>query len=253
MTTLPQQHSFKKITTMMYRNLILFSLFCTLRPFSSQAQRFEAGVHVGLNNFIGDLTDRFNSVNIGFGGHFTYNPHHKIAVRMDLMNQFFSGDDKLSHSTYRQGRGFSFSYSMQEISLMSELRPFDRNQFNGTTGNGFQKTFSPYGFGGVGMLFRVSGKTQAPTEVLPAPFPEVGDTKTSFPFLIMGGGLRWHLAPRYKLSGEMSGRYYFSDYIDGVSSNANPRSKDMAFFGNLTLSYILDVPIAMRKRSLFLL
>jgi hypothetical protein len=250
---LPHQQSLKIFTTIMYRNPIFLSLFCTLLPLSSQAQRFEAGVHAGINNFIGDLTDRLNSVNIGFGGHFTYNPHHKIALRMDLINQFFSGSDKLSHSTYRQGRGFSFAYSMQEISLMGELRPFDRNQFNGTIGNSFQKTFTPYGFGGAGMLFRVSGKTQAPAEVLPAPFPEVGDTKTSFPFLIMGGGLRWHLAPRYKLSGEMSGRYYFSDYIDGVSANANPRSRDMAFFGNLTLSYILDVPTAMRKRSLFLL
>jgi Domain of unknown function (DUF6089) len=236
---------------MMYRNLILISLFYTALPLSSHAQRFEAGAHAGISNFMGDLTDRFNSLNVGFGGHLTYNPHHKIALRMDLMNIFFSGDDKLSQSTYRQRRGFHFSYSMQELSLMGELRPFDRKQFENL--NSFKKTFTPYGFGGAGMLFRVSGKTQAPAEVLPAPFPEAGDTKSSFPFLIMGGGLRWHLAPRYKLSGEMSGRYYFSDYIDGVSANANPRSKDMAFFGNITLTYILDVPVAMRKRSLFLL
>jgi hypothetical protein len=189
----------------MYRNPILISLFCTLLPLSNYAQRFEAGVHVGINNFIGDLTDRFNSVNMGFGGHLTYNPHHKLALRMDLMNMFFSGDDKRSHSTYRQGRAFSFAYSCLLYTSDAADETIDRNQFDNITGNRFKKTFTPYGFGGAGMLFRVSGKTQAPAEILPAPFPETGDTKTSFPFLIMGGGLRWHLAPRYKLSGEMSG------------------------------------------------
>ena len=237
----------------MYRNLIFIHLFCTLLPFSSQAQRFEAGVHAGVSNFIGDLTDRFNSVNVGFGGHLTYNPHHKIAVRLDLLNIFFSGDDKLSHSTYRQARGFSFAYSMQEVSLSGELRPFDRDQFSSITGADFKRTLTPYGFGGAGLSRRVAGKTQAPVEIVPAPFPEVGDTKSTFPFLIMGGGLRWHLAQRYKLSGEMSGRYYFSDYVDGISANANPRSRDMAFFANLTFTYILDVPLGMRKRSWFLL
>jgi hypothetical protein len=236
----------------MYRNPIFINLFCTflLLPLASQAQRFETGLHAGFSYFMGDITDRMNAINVGFGGHFTYCPHPKIAARLDLMNLFLSGDDKGSPSAYKQNRGFKFLYNVQEVSLMGELRPFDSDKLSHI--GHFEQSITPYGFGGAGLLTRVSGKAQAPL-VETSPFPEAGDTKTTFPFLIGGGGLRWHFAQRYKLSAEGSGRYYFSDYVDGISNSANPKSKDLSFFGNLTLTYILDMPIGVRKRNWFLL
>jgi hypothetical protein len=101
----------------------------------------------------------------------------------------------------------------------------------------FSRRVDPYIFvGGALASFVVTAK--APDKTAPYPFPEKDNRNVTFA-IPAGGGIKFHFAEDFTLGLEYGNRFTFSDYVDGISASANPKSKDWYMFFGMTLSYTI--------------
>jgi opacity protein-like surface antigen len=218
-------------------NLIILTYLGTLfaNPFSATAQRFEAGMFVGGSNYIGDLADPqffYKETGLAYGGLVRYNFNPRWTVRLGFTTGMLQGADANNRNS---SRGFTFSGDVYEMSGLLEWNFLGKPAF---TRNGiFSRRVDPYLFiGGALASFTVTAK--APAKTSPYPFPEK-DNRNVTVALPIGGGLKFHLSEEFTLGLEFGNRFTNSDYADGISATANPKSKDWYMFGGMTLSYTI--------------
>ena len=211
--------------------ILAFVLYLPL----SKAQ-FEAGVKVGVCNYQGDLTDGVVAdlkVQPSFGAFIRYTPQRFITLRANYMQGKLKASDLHSPNPATRYRGVVLESNIREFSIVGEFNILgNSNERNYELGG---VLFNPYVYAGIG-LASTDGTPVAPSDTRPYPFPEAG-SKSVVPAVPVGFGTKVQFGDHFSVGLDFGVRFTFSDYLDGVSKIANPKSKDYYGFGNLTLSY----------------
>jgi Domain of unknown function (DUF6089) len=216
----------------------LLAAICLCFSFLSMAQSFEIGAFGGGSNYQGDLADGIlvlKETQPAYGLIMRYSPFKFLSFRVGYLQGGIVGDDKNSSNEDIRKRGFNISTNIRELSVLTEWQlPSYGNSNQGI----FRPSITPFLFAGIGFASR-DKDPKAPIDRYPDPFPEF-NSKKSFTSIPFGGGLKFHFAESFAMSLEWGMRATFSDFVDGVSVNANPLKNDYYMFGGITVTYVLD-------------
>lgn len=222
--------------------LLFFSL-----PLPAQhrpAPRYlEGGVMLGAAGYSGDIAARridLQEIRPAYGVFLRYRLTPHFALKGHLYAGTISGDDK--YSELKAPRSVKFGTSLAEIAGMVEWHLFRRDASALPGESRF--LINPYVFAGVGLTFadadaQYYGPADRRDQLLVAPLPEE-DLKSRFLLAPLGGGLRFDFYEHVIFGIEGGIRPVFSDDIDGVSKNGNPRRNDWYYFFGATASFILN-------------
>lgn len=202
----------------------------------------EAGVLFGATNYSGDLAERIvelSETKLGFGFFARYQFRHKWSCKLHAYSGSITGDDANSPVLY--DRKFKFSTNITETAVVLEYSPWGKPRFSRT---GLRNlNLSPYIFVGMGVTFAVSttqyyGPPEKRNNYLRASFPE-DNLDHRFVLMPNGVGLKAHVFDRFILGLDWGWRPVFSDDLDGVRLNGNPKKSDWYYFAGLTVSFLL--------------
>ena len=224
----------------MKRVVSILCAFCFLSIYSF-GQTHEAGISIGVSNFLGDLGKKEPRARSYFGdieaslfkpavGIFYRNTfNHWVAFRGAFTYTQFEGDDKLANTKelrddawYRNYRNLHFKSHAFEVSAMVEV-----NLMKYVPGSSRFK-FAPYVFTGIAMLrFNPKAKYYGEwvelqpigTEGQGMPqYPDRHKYSLFQPTLPIGIGLKYNINKYLSLGIEFGHRFTFTDYIDDVST-----------------------------------
>lgn len=210
-------------------------LFFTHLTFS---QNYELGLFAGASNYQGDLADGlivWKETQPAGGLFVRYSPLDFVSFKLGFISGKMIGNDRNSSDESIRKRGFSFESDVRELAAFTEIH---LPQYGSSSYGLFRPRFTPFIFGGVGVSM-VNGKPVAPKDRTPYPFPEEG-TKTQFLAIPGGIGVKLRFTENFATSLEWGTRAVFSDYLDGISKNGNPKRNDWYMFMGVSLSYIID-------------
>jgi hypothetical protein len=205
---------------------------------------WEAGFLFGLTDYSGDLSEKpveIRHTHPGYGAYLRYHFSRNFAVKAHVYSGTISGDDA---NTARYDRHFRFSTSLVEVATVAEWYPLGRDR---VTATGVHRSFiSPYLFAGIGVTFADAlaeyyGSIEKQKIYLKVPFPEEG-LQHRFLLTPIGGGIRFDMSEYLVVSLEGGLRPVYSDDIDGIRRNGNPKSGDWYYFSGVTVSFILGRP-----------
>jgi Domain of unknown function (DUF6089) len=214
----------------MSRILILFFSLMLISNLAL-AQNFEIGLILGVTGYNGDVDIEAKNVSstlqpgIGIVGKYRLSNH--LLLRGQLLSSKLSASEKNHSLTWRQLRGFEFHTQLTELTGMLEWEVFQKNRT------------SFFVFGGAGATFF------KPTTNYNEPNPYIvtdinTDAKANFSKITavipVGLGVKYELKNNFYLSFEAGVRTVFTDYLDGISTVANPDKNDMYLFSGLTLT-----------------
>lgn len=198
------------------------------------AQNIELGVTVGATVYRGDIevdgSNAFQQLRPAGGIFGRYHVNSNFAVRGQLLIGSLTADEKqFPNTANHQLRGFNFAASIVELSVLPEWRPF-------SVGN-----LEFYLFGGAAATY--FNPTPNFNEPNPSDSYKAGiaaDKSASFSHLTLaipvGVGAQYFFTETFAVGGELGGRLTPTDYLDGISEAANPKSKDYYFYGGITVS-----------------
>lgn len=201
----------------------------------SKAQ-FEVGITGGFYNYRGDLTDPSVAkleLQPSFGAFVRYTPHRYITIRGNYLQGKLKASDLQSPNPSTRYRGVVFESTLREFSIVGEFNVLGNSNENYYELGGV--FINPYVYGGIGFASN-SGVPVAPADTRPYPFPEDG-SKSIVPAFPVGLGLKVQFGDYLCVGVDGGVRATFSDYLDGVSKIANPKSKDFYSYAGITVSY----------------
>ena len=211
--------------------VVLFALTSTF------SQTSELGVFLGGGVYNGDIdvtpSNFLQQTRPAYGIFGAYHFDGTWAARVQIYHsELYADERKYPSSNYRFDRGFSFHTPLTELALIGEWSPI-------RLGNVYL-----YGFGGAALtnFTPTTNFNQTPSDgsvgnpaVVADQLEQKNHTTLAIP---IGGGVKWIMSSRFVLGAEVGGRKTFSDYIDGISQAASPKSKDFYFFGGLNFSFL---------------
>ncbi|MEL6719728.1 MAG: DUF6089 family protein [Bacteroidota bacterium] len=218
-----------------FTTLTLALLFLS---FSAISQKYvELGGFMGIANYQGDLNNRpveFRESKYSFGGFIKYHYANKLHFRGQCYYARISGDD-IHGDAGKQLRDWRFATDMAEASIQLEWLPFAKYRFNRV--GLFRPQINPFVSVGIGSSFTINKSVDIDpnSDFIKTTFPEPED-KNNFLIVPVGGGIRFDFTQWTTIAGEVGWRYSNSDYLDGISQNANPEKPDWYFFFGATLS-----------------
>jgi hypothetical protein len=235
----------------MKRTLVVAILFLVIVQLSEaqlwKSKRYEVVASVGTTQFFGDIGGYSKGENvIGLKDisfmqtRFNLATGLKYKVLKDFnvrLNLAFG----MLHATDEQGsneeRGMEAKTTIFEPTLTAEyyfIKSKLENSFlfssgRGSSGSTLFQTLEFYAFTGIGGLsYNVKGNE----ELIAA-----GQKSSGFTAVIpVGIGMNLLFKPEFNLGLELGGRYSFSDYLDGYSSQYSS-SNDVYYFFNVTFTY----------------
>ena len=214
-------------------------LLCLLWPALVSAQRsVEAGLFAGIAQYQGDLAPSpfaFSESNLAIGGVYRYFFDSRFAMKGTVNYGRITGDDR-NRPNYRPGsRTWQMENNIFEMAVHTEWIPFAKPRY-GSTGL-FKGSFSPYVSVGLGAAF-TNPKLTIPTEDRRRQL----EPKATTTFLVVPitGGFRFDITEDFTIAAEFGTRATFSDYIDGVSINGNPKTNDWYIFTGISLIYVIE-------------
>jgi OmpA-OmpF porin, OOP family len=213
--------------------IVLFFTLLTLN-----AQKLSGGIFIGGANYQGDLVEVEmlpSETNPAVGMLFRYSLTSKLALKASFYGGHISGSDANSSSESLKSRGYSFRSSIFEGSMAIEWDLLGKKRFDRK--GGFNKSFSPYVFVGMGMIqFK-------PTVLgLPENSPDAKADYKKLNFIIpFGGGIKYDLTDRITTSFEVATHLPFTDYLDGISYQGFP-NRDWYAWGGITIAYWFGSP-----------
>ena len=217
--------------------------------------KWQIGANAGYIVYQGDLTPKL------LGNYKTLKPTVGINISRILSNALklrtalslgkISGNEIFySKPAFRQERNLKFSTPITEISEILIYNFLDKS---------YKRQFSPYVFAGVGVSFLniIRFPTDTSTIYLEnetnAALQLSADLQTSLPkktlVLAAGFGVEYNISTSVSLNAEMNFRYTGTDYLDGFSKVANPKSNDQYYSSTLGITYhfkkkgMLDCPV----------
>ncbi|MCO6480820.1 MAG: hypothetical protein J5I94_29530 [Phaeodactylibacter sp.] len=200
----------------------------------------EAGVFIGVANYMGDLAPSplaANETRIAFGGHFRRMLNPKAALKGSVSFGKLTGADANIPMTETRvaSRGWEMSTGILEAALQMEWHPLGGPRFNNA--GVYQRQISPFIGAGLGLAFG-DAKVKVPQNDQTR-FPEADD-KSAFIVFPMTLGIRFDVTESLIVTGEFSVRGTFTDYLDGVSENGNPGANDHYMFGGISILYLIE-------------
>jgi OmpA-OmpF porin, OOP family len=232
---------FTKIKTICAALFIISSL-----TLNAQTPKWEVGGFLGLSQYQGDINDSgsFDELNGGYGILARRHLSNNFALRGNLLFGKMSGKD--ANIAQNASRGFTFSSPMSEISLVAEYDILGHKRFSEGK---FKKTFSPYVFGGIGLLMGLSPTNNYNEAANVRQIALINQDKaqavsSSFLAVPLGLGVKIDLSEKWGLNLEVGKRYTFSDDVDRISKSGNPNKSDTYIYGGAILSYRFGLPDA---------
>jgi hypothetical protein len=235
----------------MKRYLAVLLLFCFFAGFAEaqelyKRKRMEAVAGVGTSQFFGDIGGFSQTQNIlglkdiilnqtrfNIEGALRYRIMPEFSVKLGLtFGMFHSIDTKGSNET----RGMEATTTFFEPVVTGEyyfIKSKQENRYTFSKGRNMRGSFFSYvdifAFTGIGGLsYHVKGN-----DVLVASGMVNGGFTAVIP---VGVGANILVHPDYTLGMELGGRYSFSDYLDGYSSQYS-KSNDVYYFLTFTFTY----------------
>ena len=213
-------------------------------------KRYEAVVGLGPSFFFGDIGGYSQTKNIlGLRDitilqtRFNFNANLKFRLTQDINLRFSLTTGLLNATDVRgsnENRGFAASTFIIEPALIWEyyfIKNKAENSYLFTKGRdlgiiGFIKSLDFYAFTGIGGLgYFIKGNQK---------LVNYGINPGGFAVVIpVGIGSTLIYSPNFNFGAELSGRYSFSDNIDGYSNPQYSRSNDVYYFLNFTITYKL--------------
>ena len=212
--------------------LILLSILSTI----TIAQSHEAGVFVGGSNFIGDIgrTNYIYPNKIAGGLVYKFNINPRIAIRGNYTYLPTYGDDTKSDNSFRKTRAKSFSNSINEFAVGTEINFFDYNIGN------YKTRYSPYIFTQVAIFnYKSPADIASSNEII-----HDNDFSCALPF---GLGIKGLLFDNFAFAFEIGVRYTFADDIDYTTTKINRlnfggNGNDLYTFTGLSVVYTFGKP-----------
>ena len=233
----------------MKRLLLFVMILCITAPFSSAQlwkwKRWETSLGVGPSFSFDDIGGYSRSKNLlGFRDlsyrQIMFDINGNIKYRLTrTLNARVSGTLGMLHGVdtwgSNEGRAMEATTILAEPALLGEYY-FVKNRSESSylflRGRGFWKLLSSldfYAFAGFGgVYYNVKGNP---------PLVEHGMKESGFSALIpVGLGASLIYTPNYNIGLELGGRYTFTDYIDGYTSQYST-ANDVYYFLNFTVTY----------------
>ena len=215
------------------KSLLKISLLVFLLPFCLKAQNLEGGFAMGLMTYQGDLVKGAfakEEFNFFYGALLRAHLTEKISVKGTFYSGRLTGDD--ANYPERESRALKFSSDLLEFTLQGEWNILGTGRYN-NRGLADKQRFTPYLFAGLGV-------TIADPEVFQGAMqdPEGTDYETFHFVMPAGAGVKVGMTENVVVGLELGGRTSFSDYLDGISTLANPGANDWYWTGNITLTYV---------------
>ncbi len=194
--------------------------------------QFSFGLIGGVANYQGDIAKKITNVgetHIAIGGGLGYKVSPYVDVKAQMILTQISGDD--ANYTDRANRGFKFESDLLELSAIVDYSIFG----SGTKSNTgvFNPKFSPIVYVGVGMTkvnsFAECLSDSCLTTAGVSPFPEKDNTNSVLFTVPIGVGFKYDVSPSLTFGIRGGYRYSFSDYLDGISKEANADANDWYF------------------------
>ncbi len=223
-----------------FRKIFFLSLLVCSIPVASSAQSSsELELLLGFSSYSGDLQPgpfAFRQVNPAGGLKYRYFFNRKFAFSAGANYGKISGD-RLDVPTFvNKEETVEMEAGLLEVAANVEyyLRGGPRYNNAGL----FIERWSPYFSLGLGLAFADAEVTTGP-EYSGGRFPE-NDDRSTFLVIPLSGGIRLDYNEHWTVSFNIGTRAVFSDYLDGVSQNANPDVNDWYWFGGISIIYFLQ-------------
>ena len=237
----------------MKRSILTLLLFCFIVSIASAQiwtlKRWEAVVGIGPSVFFGDIGGYSQTKNIiglrditlkqtrfDFNANLKYRVNQYLNVRLSLTSGILRATDVRGSN---ENRGFQATTFIIEPALIGEyyfIKNKAENSYLFTKGdqpnlNGLLKSLDFYVFTGIGGCgYSVKGNTA---------LEKHGFNPGGFTAVVpIGLGSTLIYSPNFNFGVELSGRYSFSDNLDGYTSQYS-RSNDVYYFLNFTITYKL--------------
>jgi hypothetical protein len=212
-------------------------------------RRYEASVGLGPSFFFGDIGGysqgdnllgikdvSFLQTRVNFNLNAKYRVFQELNVRLSLTSGLLKATDSRGSNV---NRGLESSISIFEPALIGEYYfiksksesnwSFIKGRYKGI--GGLLRSLDVYAFTGFGGLsYSASGNKKLLDQSL-----QSGGFTAIIP---VGVGVNLVYSTDFNFGAELAGRYSFSDYIDGYSSQYS-RSNDVYYFLNFTFTYKL--------------
>lgn len=233
--------------------MIIVSLVCLSPAANAQLwklRRYEVTAGLGTTQFYGDIGGyskgenllgikdfTFHNTGINMTTSLKYRALENVSVRLNLaFGSFHSIDEKGSN----ESRGFESKTPFFEPTILGEyyfIKNKGENSFLSLKGHGgnfksFLSLLDLYAFTGFGGLYY----KVKPNDVLA---PRVSKTSGFAAVIPLGVGVSLFYSANFNLGIELSGRFTFSDNIDGYTS-AHSKSNDVYHFLNFMLTYKIN-------------
>ncbi|MBI3235419.1 MAG: hypothetical protein HYZ42_15515 [Bacteroidetes bacterium] len=198
--------------------LFIIILLATV-PLVSSSQTHEFGIHVGMMNYIGDISPQVNTAEFHptFGGFYKWNHNPFFISRFSFNYGSVSAADKAF--TYNRIRNLSFNSEIYELSYMTEFN-FQPHGYDK-----FKNEFTPFVALGVsGFYFNPYAEYRNQSYELrkygtEGQFLRHTGTYTKFDYAIpFGGGVKLHMSKNIILAIETIWRHTATDHLDDVGS-----------------------------------
>jgi len=241
-----------KINYAVMKRIVLLLLFCCLTTTFLDAQlwrykRWEASAGGGASFFFGDVGGFSRSENLlgirdityrqtrfAVNGNIKYRINRTVNARISLSYAMLHGVDKRGSN---EGRDFEATTNIFEPALLGEyyfIKNKSENSYLFLRGRSLWRLLTSldlYAFAGAGAVsFDVTVNDNLAARGLP--------TKGFVPVIPAGIGATLIYTPNINFGLELGGRYAFTDYLDGYTSQFSS-SNDVYYFLNFLVTYKL--------------
>ena len=237
----------------MRKCIIIIFILCVAVPVSNaqlwKMRRYELVGGVGPSFFFGDIGGFSHSENIlgirdlsflqtrfNINGNLKYRITREINIRLNLTYAILRANDKRGSN---ESRDYDATTSIFESAVLCEyyfIKNQAENSYIFVSGKGpfiteFFQALDFYAFAGVG---GVSYTVKPNDALLDLGFKTSGFT----PVIPAGLGATLIFTPNINLGVEFGGRYAFTDYLDGYTSQYS-KANDVYYFLNFAITYKL--------------
>jgi hypothetical protein len=235
----------------MKRAIFTIFLFCSVLSFTNaqlwKSKRFESSLGIGPSFFFGDIGGysisknilglrdfTFKQMRFDINGNLKYRLTQEFSLRLSLTTGFFHATDVRGSN---ENRNFESSTFFVEPLVMIEyyfIKNKSEDSYLFTKGNyvtlgGLFKSLDFYVFTGIGGLgYSVNGNSKLENFRI-----NHGGFAAVIP---VGLGSTLIYSPKINFGFEITGRYAFSDYLDGYTSQYSS-ANDVYYFFNFTITY----------------
>jgi len=232
--------------------IILVGLIMSLPIFSTAQNKVDFGIFLGYGEHGSDVHSwgrhgamLTENAAFAYGANLKLNFKDNLGLRLNYWGSEISGQDAaLVDLPGHDLRDYSFTSPIKELSLVLEYDLIGKKRWQNKegeslkrTGGSFKRSISPYIFGGAGLSFTNPEVDFGDLPLSVNESEDIDNTNTTNFQIPVGGGIRFDLTENAYVSAEVSSRIPINDYLEGISSAANPEKNDSYQFIGLNVGF----------------